>query len=228
MIDDKTFIISSTIKKYSIIGNIPQPSESKIYSCQFPDIFDSINNNVLDVCGNMRLSGDSSVYGNSYVSKTITANTVKTEFIDYVGNTISIGTLSGGKTIRISDATSLLPNNIFIGGRRDNVVIEGTNVSVIGTIATQQATIQLLKNNTGGTGAIGTSAGAGINIRDFNDDSSAFIRVNQNLDGFVFKSSKIHPNVLNMRVDDLSIKGRLDSINNEPIHNDECIIRVVS
>jgi hypothetical protein len=231
MIDDKTFIISSTIKKYSIVGNIPQPAESKIYNCHFPEIFDSINNNVLDVCGNMRLSGDSSVYGNSYVSKTITANNVKTEFIDYVGNNISIGTLSGGKTIRISDATtatSSIPNNIFIGGRHDNVVIEGNNVSVIGTIATQQATIQLLTNNTGGTGAVGTSAGAGINIRDFNDNLSAYIHVNQNLDGFVFKSSKIHPNVLNLRVDDLSIKSRLDRITNQQIHNGIVILRDIA
>ena len=53
MIDEKTFIISSTIKNYSIVNNVPQPSESKIYICHFPDIFDSINNNVLDVCGNM-------------------------------------------------------------------------------------------------------------------------------------------------------------------------------
>ena len=55
--NDKTFIISSTVVPYSISSNnIPQPAESKIYSCYFPDIFDSINNNVLDVCGNMRLS----------------------------------------------------------------------------------------------------------------------------------------------------------------------------
>jgi hypothetical protein len=229
MTDNNTFIISSTVVPYSIVNNIPQPSESKIYCCHFPEIFDSINNNVLDVCGNMRLSGDSSVYGNSYVSKTITANKVKTEFIDYIGDTISIGTLSGGKTIRISDAvtaTYSLPNNIFIGGRHDNVVIEGNNVSVIGTIATQQATIQLLKGVTGGIGA--TSAGAGINIRDFDDDLSAFIHVNQNLDGFVFKSSKIHPNVLNMRVDDLSIRGRLDSINNQQIQNGIVILRDVA
>ena len=316
MINDRTFIISSTIKEYSISGNnIPQPAESKVFSCYFPDIFDSINNNVLDVCGNMRLSGDSSVYGNVYVSKTITTSKIKSEFIDYVGNNILIGTLSGGKTIRISDATTATssnpnnifiggrndalaiegnnvsvignigfsgdsifngnlrvsknftsnkistefidyvgsniligtlsggktirisdattatssnPNNIFIGGRHDNVVIEGTNVSVIGTIATQQATIQLLKNNTGGTGATGTSAGAGISIRDFNDDTSAFIHVNRNLDGFVFKSSKIRSNVLNMRVDDLSIKGRLDRINNQQIHNGIVILRDIS
>ena len=234
--NDKTFIISSTVVPYSISSNnIPQPAESKIYSCYFPDIFDSINNNVLDVCGNMRLSGDSSVYGNSYVSKTITTNVLKTEFIDYVGSNISIGTLSGGKTIRISDATTATssnPNNIFIGGRHDNVVIEGTNVSVIGTIATQQATIQLLKGITGGSaggiGATGTSAGAGINIRDFNENLSAYIHVNQNLDGFVFKSSVIHPNVLNLRVDDLTIKGRLDKITNQQIHNGIVILRDVS
>lgn len=78
-------------------------------------------------------------------------------------------------------------------------------MSVIGTIATRQSTIQLLE---GYTGAVGVSAGAGINIRDFNSDTSAYIHVNDQLDGFVLKASNIHPNILNIQVDNLTIANR--------------------
>ncbi len=101
-------------------------------------------------------------------------------------------------------------------------------MSVIGTIATQQATIQLLTNTTGGTGGTGVtglSAGAGINIRDFDDDTSAYIHVNQQLDGFVLKSSKIRPNILNIRTNDLTISNRTDIINNQQIRNGIVILR---
>lgn len=138
MTDDNTFIISSTITKYSIINNIPQPAESKIYYCHFPAVFNNSNNNVLDICGNMRLSGNMDIDGNVNFSqnlstmKSITCgDTINTQYLDSVTNQIWIGTVGGGKTIWISDSTTASisnPNDIFIGGTNDNVVIQGVYV----------------------------------------------------------------------------------------------------
>ena len=133
--------------------------------------------------------------------------------INDINNEILIGTKNGGgKTIRISGGTdgtgssASNPNNIYIGGIDDNVIIKGNNVQILGTIATAQSQIQL--NN----GYIGTngSAGSGINIRDNNNNSSGFIRLNSKLDGYLFKSSDTYPNILNIRVNDLTIKNKVE------------------
>jgi photosystem II stability/assembly factor-like uncharacterized protein/predicted acyltransferase (DUF342 family) len=118
MTDDNTFIITSRISKYLIINNIPQPAESKIYFCHFPAVFNNSNNNVLDICGNMGLSGNMDIYGNVNLSKNLTTmgsitcgDTINTQYLDSVTNKILIGTVGGGKTIRIFDSTTASISN---------------------------------------------------------------------------------------------------------------------
>ena len=330
MVDNNTFLLSL------------QPillSTSILISCYFPDLFNHINNTIMDIYGNMKLSGDISVYDNAYISKNLTVTndsivkgnstiglnlsvqlnatiqgntlisgntfisgntlvlgnivtnqglftsyldsidnvsnnkiligtkykggttiqlsndsmtntnniliggikdnvTIKGNVINFlsnvsltsindINNEILIGTKNGGgKTIRISGGTdgtgssASNPNNIYIGGIDDNVIIKGNNVQILGTIATAQSQIQL--NN----GYIGTngSAGSGINIRDNNNNSSGFIRLNSKLDGYLFKSSDTYPNILNIRVNDLTIKNKVDS-NLQPILNGLVILK---
>ena len=56
MRDINTFIISSTINPY--VESIEQRGKSQIMLCFFPNLFNRTNNKVLDVSGNMFISGD--------------------------------------------------------------------------------------------------------------------------------------------------------------------------
>jgi photosystem II stability/assembly factor-like uncharacterized protein len=213
----------------TLIISRQQLTDSSIFYCSFPGLFNKSNNNVLDVSGNMRLSGDISISDNAYMtnihSDYIRCGNLVADNIDSVNNNILIGTVGGGKTIRISTtsaSTEAEPNNIFIGGKNDNVTINGNNVSILGKVATKNTSIQL---NSGYTGNTGISAGAGMNIRDFNEDTSGFIRINDQLDGFIFKASTIHPNILNMRVDDMTISNKYDVNSKHRIKNGLVILR---
>ena len=132
MPDDNTFILSNKIPELSSTTII----NSKIYYCHLPNIFNRINNNLLDVCGNMRLYGDMKVYETLNVSKTITCGTkLYTDYIDPIGNTINFGDLVGGKSIKISNKSDrTVKNDIYIGSQIDDVFITGNSVSVIGNL----------------------------------------------------------------------------------------------
>ena len=217
MVDDNTFIISRE----------ESSGKSNIFYCTFPGIFNNTKNNVLDISGNMRLSGDIHVSDKAFLkeieSDKIRCGILLADNIDSPNGNINIGTMGGGKKIRISStSTEANPNDIFIGTSNDNVTINGKSLSISGKIATENSIIQL---NSGYTGNTGKSAGAGINIRDFNEDSSGFIRINDQLDGFVFKASTIHSNVLNMRVDDMTISNKFGINSKHRIKNGLVILR---
>jgi len=59
-----TFLISSTMKT----GNITTIGQSSIYYCFLPNLFNRVNNNVFDVCGNMHLAGDITIDNNLYAN----------------------------------------------------------------------------------------------------------------------------------------------------------------
>ena len=326
MVDENTFFLC--LKTPNLIATTLITTTMSIFvSCYFPDLFNHINNTIMDIYGNMKLFGDIIVYDNAYISKdmnvtkdckvmgnsyintnlfvqsnaNIQGNTIITgnsiinqgvysPFIDSINNgnnnQILIGTkYKGGTTIKLSDDTMTNPNNIFIGGIKDNVTIKGNNVSflsnisltyindinneiligtkngggktirisggsdgtgssasnpntiyiggvddnviikgnnvqLLGTISTSQSQIQLNSNSIGTDG----SAGSGINIRDNNNNTSGYFRLNQKLDGYLFKSSDKYPNILNIRVDDLTLKNKVD-INSQPIVNGLVIIK---
>ena len=217
MVDGNTFILSRE----------DSSDNGHIFYCTFPGVFNKPDNNVLDISGNMRLSGDIHVSDNASIkqiqSDKIRCGILVADNIDSLNGNINIGTVGGGKKIMISStSTEANPNDIFIGTSNDNVTINGKNLSISGKIATENSIIQL---NSGYSGNTGKSAGAGINIRDFNEDSSGFIRINDQLDGFVFKASTIHPNVLNIRVDDMTISNKFDINSKHRIKNGLVILR---
>jgi Chaperone of endosialidase len=151
MTDANTFLISS----------IYSSSNSKIFCCTLPDLFNHVNNFVLDVCGNMRLSGDLYIYDNAYVSKDVDVSgnvrITGNEWVDgsfvningsaYVWNhlfTSYVDDISGGainigcygnttKKIQISGTNNLLNNTINIGGGTDNVNIGASALNIATT-----------------------------------------------------------------------------------------------
>ena len=179
-----------------------------------------INSNNIFIGG---IKDDITIKGNSVSC----LSNLSLTYINDVNNEILIGTKNGGgKTIRISGgtdgsgSTSSNPNSIYIGGVDDNVIIKGNNVQIVGTISTAQSQIQL---NSGSIG-YNSSGGSGINIRDNENDASGYVRLNSKLDGYLFKSSDKYPNILNVRVNDLSIKNKYDT-NLQPINNGLVILK---
>jgi hypothetical protein len=69
MSDANTILISSQTQKYS---STSQYGTGRLYYCFFPNLFNRANNHVLDLCGNMRVSGDirvdKQIIGNDFVS----------------------------------------------------------------------------------------------------------------------------------------------------------------
>ena len=240
MTDANTFFISS------IYGN----NYSRIFCCTIPDLFNHVNNFVLDVCGNMRLSGSMYIYDNAYISKDVdvsgnvyvSGNEVvdknvyvsgaihNTFYEDLSGGVINVGSMSGGKTISIGTGSSVAaPNNITIGTTSDNVNIFGKNLSLNATIRSPNV-VNLnaidfdghVQNN------FGTSKGAGLWFRDYSLNSAGYIVVNPTIDGFLLKapSADISDNVLNIRTTDLTNLGSShDVVNNNPITNGFMMIR---
>ena len=126
------------------------------------------------------------------------------------------GNLSLGKngSIRILENSFGNPNDVFLGNSTDNVMIRGNNLVIQGGISSIQNKILLRANATDANG----SAGAGIYIRDNQDDLSGYIRINSSLDGYEFKASSTKDNLFNIRTNELRIDdGRLDTITGLPI-----------
>ena len=130
----------------------------------------------------------------------------------------------GGKTIRISEnSRDGNPNNVFIGASGDNVTINGNNLVIQGSLSTITNQIQLRS----GSRTMGDSASSGIFIRDYDDDESGFIKLNSLMDGYLFKSSRVNSNVLNMHVNEL-ITGKIDVSSNTPIQNALVILKKIN
>jgi hypothetical protein len=133
------------------------------------------------------------------------------------------GNLSLGKnmSIRIVEHSNGYSNDVYLGNLTDNVMIRGNNLVIQGGISTVQNQIQLRAKAHG----IQDSAGAGILIRDNDDDYSGFIRLNPTLDGYEFKSSVYSPNILNIRVNELRVDGKKDSITGNPMKTGLAILQ---
>ncbi|NDH07460.1 hypothetical protein EBX93_16330, partial [bacterium] len=57
MSDNNTFVITAVLQTFSTSPTIKLGS-SKVFYIHAPELFNSTNNTVLDICGNMRISGD--------------------------------------------------------------------------------------------------------------------------------------------------------------------------
>ena len=138
MSDKNTILISDVKQTYSQYN---RKGESNILNCFVPKLFNSLNNNVLDVCGNMMITGDIYINDGSLKSKNNTFYILPED----VSNII-IGNSSSGTT-NIVTSLSVSKNSTFVG----NVLVQG---------------IQTISNTTESgnvfTGAIIVSGGLGI------------------------------------------------------------------
>jgi carbonic anhydrase/acetyltransferase-like protein (isoleucine patch superfamily) len=115
-----TFLISSTMKT----GNNETIGQSSIYYCFLPNLFNRVNNNVFDVCGNMHLAGDITIDNNLYANGGVESTAPSSGTIVVSGGVgISGNTNIGGNTN--------ITKNTTMGG---NLTVNANTVSTsIGT-----------------------------------------------------------------------------------------------
>ena len=145
MSDADTFIISAVNQTYIysniniLIGNTQittqnatQLGKSKLYYCFFPNLFNRVNNHVLDLCGNMRVSGDirveNQIIGNDivYLNKGLNSTSVST------GTLVVTGGVGVSGNMKINGNLNVSPNSYIesIGGGNINI---GTNPILSGS-----------------------------------------------------------------------------------------------
>ena len=93
--DKQTFVVSSTINSYNDNVQPKINGFSKIYQCYFPDIFDSLNNTVLNVDGNMKITGSIDAFKDVVIYSNITVlkDTILYGNVGILKNTSVIGNL---------------------------------------------------------------------------------------------------------------------------------------
>jgi hypothetical protein len=150
MSDADTFIISAVNQTYIYntsggIQNATQNGKSKLYYCFFPNLFNRVNNHVLDLCGNMRVSGDirveNQIIGNDivYLNKGLNSTSVST------GTLVVTGGVGVSGNMKINGNLNVSPNSYIesIGGGNINI---GTNPILSGS--TRYINIGSIFNNT--------------------------------------------------------------------------------
>jgi hypothetical protein len=207
MSDANTIVISATIQKcdipqYDSNGNIIYQTDSngnniplqygysKLFYCFLPNLFNHVNNDVLDVSGNMFVSGDIYVENNLTVNQTVLMNegndswNITTGTLQVIGGVGITGNTNIGGNVSINSgiesfnkATGAL---IIKGGAGilGNTNIGG-NVSINSGIESfNKATGALIVK--GGAGILGnTNIGGNVSINSgiesFNNTTGAFI-----------------------------------------------------
>ena len=226
------FIVTSVYAPYTSSNT----GQTKLFYCYWPTIFGLSNATVLQVDGptildgwvfihenltvhqNTRLSGTLSVQNDANFAHNLTCSGVlrATDLDDVGDGLIRIGYGSTAKTIYLSGGKSPNdpPNQIYVGGPGDSVIIDGSYVTYRGAIKAAK-TIQLNSDISGSQ----TSAGAGLYIRDNNNDVAGFLVVDPSMDGFLFKApSSQTNNVVQIQCNDLvSVTTKRDIMSGLPL-----------
>ena len=137
MSDADTFIISAVNQTYVYITsggiqNATQNGMSKLYYCFFPNLFNRVNNHVLDLCGNMRVSGDirveNQIIGNDivYLNKGLNSTSVST------GTLVVTGGVGVSGNMKINGNLNVSPNSYIESIDGGNINI-GTNPILSGS-----------------------------------------------------------------------------------------------
>lgn len=99
MSDSNTVLLSNTLQSYV---NNTSYGKSNIINCFLPNLFNRINNNVLDICGNMNISGDFNINNGKIISKNDTFfllnENVNSIYFGENSNYISMGNSISGNT----------------------------------------------------------------------------------------------------------------------------------
>jgi hypothetical protein len=165
-----SFVISNVLSTYtsSAMGPILNYGKSKIMYGFFPALFNFKNNRVLDVCGNMGITGDILVNGNLVSTGAISAPTMNVNNIRFVQN--QYGELDIYGNIRVngilSSTTLYAPSYIGISVL-GNTILSGTttqtgNLSIVGTTThTGNLSIVGTTTQTGNLSIVGTTTQTG-------------------------------------------------------------------
>jgi hypothetical protein len=110
-----SFVISNVLSTYTIATNqgpILTNGKSKIMHGFFPALFNSKNNRVLDVSGNMGVTGDIAISGNIVSTNTVSASSVNINNILFTKNTYGGLDINGDVTV----------NGLLLSTNASNVV----------------------------------------------------------------------------------------------------------
>jgi hypothetical protein len=156
MTDLNTIIISSTVTAYN---NSTEPTLGKSYMfyCFVPNLFNRVNNNVLDVSGNMNVTGDINVSNIGRFTNT-------TESISQATGTLIVGGGAGFGANVFVGGNMTIKSTIDSTGTTSGTLIVSGGVGIakslnVGSSAKIQSTTQ---STSIGTGALVVYGGAGI------------------------------------------------------------------
>jgi len=184
-------------------------STAKVFYCYLPNLLNHTNNNVIDVCGNVAISGGMIIQDDVNINGSIYSSHLDMHPTD---SSLNIGTSTISKTINIGNpynvsvGSSPIKNIIQIGGDNDSVIIGGTSQNVNVTnlaIASNRITL----NDISGTviSDIGrSSAGSGMVIIDKRPSfENGYFYLSNDYDGFLMKTTSAKSNILKIDVNHL-------------------------
>ena len=143
MPDENSFLISSVDISYSNTNSITNYGHSKLFYCHWPDLFNHANNNVLDICGNMNITGSALINDGVKINKRL----------DVLGDVSMNSNFTVSKDATIRGNVSILQNLDVCG----NFIVY-RNFNVVGV--TQYTNIT--ESTSTNTGSVVVSGGIGI------------------------------------------------------------------
>ena len=179
---------------------------------------------IFDVNGNSRIQGDLELLN----------GTMRTNTIESLGNTLSLGSSVNTSKINIGCGSSIQSINLgsdsTIGETTINIGGQGDIVNIAGTLNYIQATNlqvddKLITLNKGSSG-LSTARNAGIQIRDNNNDDQAYIKTSTNGDYWMFKAPENNNYVLSSPIltqnEEIALKSKtVDLTSNQTISGDK-------
>jgi len=215
MSDDNSFLFTS----WDSVNKM-----AKLFYCYLPNLLNHANNGVLDVCGNVAISGgiwiqdDVVVDGDETVNGSVYASHVDARPLDTV---LNIGTSVQSKTINIGNPDNnnlygaseaaighgVISNTVRIGGENDYIIIGGQAQQV--TISNMTINNKILTlNSISGTALSSSeypsSAGAGFIVDDVRSGhDNGYLTISDDFDGFVMKPTLANSNRVKIDVNHL-------------------------
>lgn len=237
MQDINSFLISNTIQNNNIISPTQNnPGKSKLLYGFYPNLFNRTNNSVLDVSGNMAISGDinvdnnlniggnTSINNNLYVTGNINSqSTVNSQYIDSLSNSLYIGPCDNpSQTIYIgtkqySNAVSQTSHGktIVIGNDYDTILMKGNvineqTVNVIYNSKTITLNDTLNPNGTPSANPA-SSEHSGLWFADHGDISAGYFLVSNNKDGFLLKPTSTDSNTVKLDINSMTFNSNINT-----------------
>jgi len=158
---------------------------------------------------------DTSLNGNLSVSQTTylkdlnidTNSVIYSRAYDTKLSDLYLGSTQNNNVIYIGSRNATIKSTVYVGNLNDTVILQG-NVQ-------NQTTIDLLVNSNliqinDGAISSGSSGGAGIQIRDNNDDLAGYLKVANDMNGYNIKAPSSN-NVLRIDVNALTVNSNINS-----------------